>query len=286
MKRIGVTANGSKPRAPEILHRLAAHARQLHLELVTCDGTDALLPGARAVSQAGFADAIDVLVAMGGDGTMLHAARLLEGRDIPLLGVNLGSLGFLTSVTDDRVEAALDALVGGGYSLSHRSTIDAVFHHGGATAGRYRALNDVVIGWGETSRVVTLGITIDGVPVGSFVCDGLIASTPTGSTGHSLSTGGPVVHPESRVILLNPICPHTLSNRPMVIPDDRRISIEVTRSSKRQILVIDGQDHHQIVQGDRLEIASSPHGVRFIHLPGYNYFDVLRQKLHWRSSNV
>lgn len=286
MKRIGVTANGLKPRAPEILHRLAARARELHLELVTCDGTDAILPGARAVPQAAFADSIDVLVAMGGDGTMLHAARLLDGRDIPLLGVNLGSLGFLTSVTDDRVETALDVLVNGGYSLSHRSTIDAVFHHEGRVAGRYRALNDVVIGWGETSRVVTLALAIDGGPVGSFVCDGLIVSTPTGSTGHSLSTGGPVVHPESHVIVLNPICPHTLSNRPMVIPDDRRVAIEVVRSSKRQILVIDGQDHHQIVQGDRLEISRSPQGLRFIHLPGYNYFDVLRQKLHWRSSNV
>lgn len=223
---------------------------------------------------------------MGGDGTMLHAARLLDGHDIPLLGVNLGSLGFLTSVTDDRIETALDVLVQGGYHLSHRSTIDAVFHHEGLAAGACRALNDVVIGWGETSRVVTLGLTIDGAPVGAFVCDGLIVSTPTGSTGHSLSTGGPVVHPESGVIVLNPICPHTLSNRPMVIPDDRRIAIEVIRSSKRQILVIDGQDHHQIVQGDRLEIARSPIGLRFIHLPGYNYFDVLRQKLHWRSSNV
>lgn len=286
MKRIGVTANGSKPRAPEILQRLAARARELRLDLVTCDGTEALLPCARTVPQAAFADAIDVLVAMGGDGTMLHAARLLDGRDIPLLGVNLGSLGFLTSVTDDRVEAALDVLVNGGYSLSHRSTIDAVFHHDGRTAGRYRALNDVVVGWGETSRVVTLGLSIDGVPVGSFVCDGLIVSTPTGSTGHSLSTGGPVVHPESHVIVLNPICPHTLSNRPMVIPDDRHIALEVVRSSKRQILVIDGQDHHQIVQGDRIEFSRSPQGLRFIHLPGYNYFDVLRQKLHWRSSNV
>ncbi len=286
MKRIGVTANGSKPRAPEVLRRLAVHARRLGLDMLTCDGTDALLPGARVISQEEFAASIDVLVALGGDGTMLHAARLLDGHDIPMLGVNLGSLGFLTSVTDDRVEAALDVLVGGGYSLSHRSTIDAVFHHDGKAAGRYRALNDVVIGWGETSRVVTLGLTIDGAPVGSFVCDGLIVSTPTGSTGHSLSTGGPVVHPESNVIVINPICPHTLSNRPMVIPDDRSVSIEVTRSSKRQILVIDGQDHHQIVQGDRLELSRSPLGLRFIHLPGYNYFDVLRQKLHWRSSNV
>lgn len=286
MKRIGVTANGSKPRAPEVLRRFAAHAHTLGLDLVTCDGTAALLPGAHAVPPADFAASIDVLVAMGGDGTMLHAARLLDGHDIPLLGVNLGSLGFLTSVTDDRVEAALDILVQGGYHLSHRSTIDAVFHHEGLAAGTCRALNDVVIGWGETSRVVTLGLAIDGSPVGAFVCDGLIVSTPTGSTGHSLSTGGPVVHPESGVIVLNPICPHTLSNRPMVIPDDRHIAIEVIRSSKRQILVIDGQDHHQIVQGDRIEIARSPLGLRFIHLPGYNYFDVLRQKLHWRSSNV
>lgn len=286
MKRMGVTANISKPRAADILRRLAVHAGKRNLDVVICDETATLLPGIRSVPQMELAAVADVMVAMGGDGTMLRAARMLHGHDIPLLGVNLGSLGFLTGVPDDCIEDAVDHLAEGDCSVSLRSTIEAVLIHDGRAGKPCRALNDIVIGWGESSRVVTLGVSIDGVAVGAFVCDGLIVSTPTGSTGHSLSAGGPVIHPESNVLVLNPICPHTLSHRPMVIPDDRHIVVDVIGSTKRQILVIDGQDSHSILQGDRVEIVRSPHTIRFLHLPGTNYFDVLRQKLHWRGSAV
>ncbi len=150
----------------------------------------------------------------------------------------------------------------------------------------HRALNDVVIGWGESSRVVHLRLRIDGEDVGHYVCDGLIVSTPTGSTGHSLSGGGPIVHPEAPVFVINPICPHTLSHRPMVVPDGSLIEVRIERSSKKQICAIDGQDHCRVLEGDTLLIQRGRRPVRLLHPPGYSYFDLLRRKLHLRGSTV
>ncbi len=286
MTRIGVTANLGKPLAAEALRRLADAARRWNAMLVTCDETGPQLPSAERVAPEEFADHLDLLMALGGDGTMLHAARLLCGRDVPLLGVNLGGLGFLTSVTFDRMEEAVRLFLEGRCRISLRRTLEAELYHAGRRAGTYRALNDVVVGWGSTSRIVTLSLTIDDVPVGSFVCDGLIVSTPTGSTGHSLSAGGPIVHPEAAVFVINPICPHSLSNRPMVVADTHTLTIESVRSSKEQIFVVDGQDHHAFRQGDRVVIRRGSATLRFVQLPEYNYFEVLREKLGWRSSNL
>ncbi len=286
MKTVGVTANCEKPDAAAALRRTAAAARRLGLTLATCDHTAKYLPRAAQVRPAIFPRRIEALLALGGDGTMLRAMRLLNGADVPLLGVNLGSLGFLTSVAEEQLEAAMEALAEGQVRESRRTVAEARVHRGARAYGPYRALNDVVIGWGESSRVVTLRLRIDDQEVGQYVCDGLIVSTPTGSTGHSLSGGGPIVAPEAPVFVINPICPHTLSHRPLVVPDSSRLEIEVERSTKRQLFVIDGQDHHQILQGDRVEIERAATPVRLLHLPDYSYFSLLRQKLHLRGSAV
>ncbi len=287
MKTIGVTVNIGKARATETLARLVVGARARGLALVACDEPTAeRLPGAERGAPGKLGGRLDVLMSLGGDGSVLHAYRLLEGADVPLLGVNLGSLGFLTSVADDALDQALDALAADACEVSVRTAAACVLTREGRVLGRYRALNDVVIGWGETSRMVVLDLRVNGEEVGQYACDGLIVSTPTGSTGHSLSAGGPVVHPESPVFAINPICPHTLSHRPMIVPDGSRLDIAVVESSKRQLFVIDGQDHHNITQGDRVSIARAEPSVRFLHLPGYRYFSVLRQKLHWRGSSL
>lgn len=286
MKRIGVLANCGKPDAPAVLRRLAERARALGFELVTCDETATLLGEAVGRRVRHFRDQIDVLLALGGDGTMLHAVRLLDGVDVPVLGVNLGSLGFLTSVAEEHMERALDALAQGTYSVSDRSVAECRLIKNGREAGSYRALNDVVIGWGASSRVVTLRICLDQEEVGSYRCDGLIVSTPTGSTGHSLSGGGPILHPEAPVFVINPICPHTLGHRPLVVSNLASIVIEVKESVKQQLLVVDGQEQLEIEKGDRVEIRKTPAGIRFIHMPGYSYFALLRQKLQWRGSYV
>jgi NAD+ kinase len=286
VKRVGVVANVRKPDAADALRRLSAKARERGMRLVACDETADGLPDADRAAPEAFASRIDLLIALGGDGTMLHAARMLDGADVPLLGVNLGSLGFLTSVTEDELERALEIVAAGRHTESYRTVALARLLRDGGSRGPYRALNDIVVGWGENSRVVTLDLTVSGAPVGTYVCDGLIVSTPTGSTGHSLSAGGPVIHPECPVFEVIPICPHTLSHRPMVVPHDVLIEIRVARSSKRQLLVIDGQEHQDVVEGDRIAIERAPRPVRFVHLPGHAYFSVLRQKLHWRGSSL
>ena len=285
MKTIGVLANCRKPEAAEILRRLSSKAAERGLQLVTCNEAGRLLAQSVRVSNRTFAQKIDVLLALGGDGTMLKAVRALQGRDIPVLGVNIGSLGFMTSVTQDNLERAIDVLVKGNYTTSTRAIAECRLMRRSKKIGEYRALNDVAIGWGNSSRVVNLELSIDGESVTSYVCDGMIVSTPTGSTGHSLSAGGPILHPETPVFVINLICPHTLSNRPVVISDRSVVSVRVVETAKKLLLSVDGQEEQSIVAGDRLEIRRSVKGVRFIHLPGYSYFSVLRQKLHWRGSS-
>ena len=145
---------------------------------------------------------------------------------------------------------------------------------------------NIVLGWGASSRIVTLKLSIDGEPVGSFMCDGMMVSTPTGSTGHSLSAGGPILHPGIGGFGINVICPHTLSSRPLVVPNSSLIEVEVVNAAKELILSIDGQDEYKMEQGGRIAIRRSPHPVQFLQLPGLSYFSVLAQKLHWRGSSL
>lgn len=288
MKRIGIIANCRKEHAPGVLAVVSRKAEALGLVLVACDETGDHLPNAERVNPDSFGNRIDALMALGGDGTMLRAVRLLGGADKPVIGVNLGSLGFMTSVTEEQADRAVDALASGTFEVSERSMLDCRVTRKGAKQGAYTALNDVVIGWGTSSRVIVLDVSVNGEDVTSYVCDGLIVSTPTGSTGHSLSAWGPIMHPESPVILLNVICPHTLSARPLVLPEKCDIAVRVAQipAKKTLLLSADGQGELPLEQGDVVEVRRHPQRVRFIHLRDYSYFSVLRQKLHWRGSNT
>jgi NAD+ kinase len=285
MKTIGVVANRAKPQSKTVLAQLAATAQRLGLRLVATPDTARLLPRARRTTAARFGRGLDAVLALGGDGTLLCAARLVERSETPILGINLGNLGFLTSATVDELDAGLELLAGGGYRISPRTVIEVTVQRGGRKLGAFRALNDVVAGWGRSSRITTFAVEVDGESITSYRCDGLIVSTPTGSTGHSLSAGGPILHPEAAVILLNVICPHTLSARPIVLPDRSRLTITVADASKPLLLSVDGQEELQLEQGDRLTVRRSPRSVGLIHLPGYRYFGVLRQKLQWSGSS-
>jgi NAD+ kinase len=169
---------------------------------------------------------------------------------------------------------------------STRSIAECEVASGDSAAGAYRALNDVVLAWGASSRLATLTLAIDGEVVTTYACDGLVVSTPTGSTGHSLSAGGPILHPETPAFVVSVICPHALSHRPLVIPDHAVMTVELTACPKQLLLSVDGQEEVSVSQGDRLEVRKSEKGVRFIHPPEYSYFSVLRQKLGWRGSSV
>ena len=241
------------------------------------------MPGIKAIKSGHSAAKIDVLLALGGDGTMLRAARYLAGRDVPVLGVNLGGLGFLTSVTQQELDRALQVLRDGNFSTTTRAIVECNVYRGKKRIGKFRALNDVVVGWGSSSRINTVAVTMDGEQVASYTCDGLIVSTPTGSTGHSVAAGGPILHPESPCLVMTIICPHTLSNRPLVVSDRSVITVQLVKTTQKLLLSVDGEEECEVRQGDLFEIRRSPRSVRFIHLPGYSYFAVLRQKLLWRG---
>ncbi|MEI6808479.1 MAG: NAD(+)/NADH kinase [bacterium] len=283
MKRIGVTANCGKPRAAEVLKHLADVAGKHGLELIA-DETAAGLLNCKSVPFDKLCDQVDALMALGGDGTMLKAVRELNGRDKPVIGVNIGGLGFLTTVAEEELDQALDCLASGKFSTSIRAVAEARLVRNNVEISTYRGLNDVVIHRGPSGRIVTLDVAIENETGTSYLCDGLIVSTPTGSTGHSLSAGGPIITPDTSAFVISLICPHTLSSRPMVVPDQSRISITASKSSGDLLLSVDGQVGEPLLTGDCVTVRRSDKGVRFIHLPGYSYFSVLRQKLHWRGS--
>lgn len=285
MKAIGVVANCAKAEAPDVLRRLAAKAKALKLRVYSFGETAKLIPGCTHIDHAKIAGKVDMLIAVGGDGTMLQAAHLLYQSQTPLLGINLGFLGFLTGVGQGGLELALEYLVAGNFSISERTAISCTLWRGGQKLGESRAINDVVIGWGQSTRIITFDVTVDGEPVTSYRCDGLIVATPTGSTAHSLSVNGPIVHPETPALLINVISPHSLTARPVIIPQQHVVGITVAESHNQLLGSVDGQEHYKLREGDRLVVRTSPDKVRFVQLPGYNYFDVLRQKLNWRGSS-
>lgn len=285
MKTLGVIANCSKERAANVLKKLADSAEALGLKLHASGETAQLLPGAPNEPFLEIFDSVDAVVVLGGDGTMLMAVRELHGLHKPLIGVNIGSLGFMTSVAEADLSAALECLRDETFIVSNRTVADCVVTHSGGEE-QYCALNDVVITSGPSSRITTLDVAVSGASLTSYVCDGLIVSTPTGSTGHSLSAGGPILTPEARAFVISPICPHTLSSRPLVVPDSSEISIGLGHHSGQAHLSVDGQVGLMLSHGDRVVVRRCDHYVRFLHLPDYDYFEVLRRKLRWRGSNV
>jgi NAD+ kinase len=286
MKKIGVIVNTKRPRADGVLAELRRLATDHGFQLYAEDAAMAETLGAVHLPVESIAKEVDVALALGGDGTVLYTARALHGSNIPILGINLGSLGFLTSVGDTEMAAALDAIADNSCKVSARDVAECRIFHKGSPVGGKPALNDIVLGWGASSRIVTLKLSIDGEPVGSFMCDGMMVSTPTGSTGHSLSAGGPILHPGIGGFGINVICPHTLSSRPLVVPHSSLIEIEVVNAAKELILSIDGQDEYRMEQGGRIEVRRSPHQVRFLQLADHSYFSVLAKKLHWRGSSL
>lgn len=284
MKKIGVIVNPKRPRADDILCELRALAKQHAITLYAEDAEMAEILDATHLPIQDFSKEVEAVLAMGGDGTVLYAARALYGASIPIMGINLGSLGFLTSVSDADMAKALESMLMETCIASPRELAECRIYRSGKEVGVNPALNDVVLGWGASSRIVTLELLIDGESVASFMCDGMMVSTPTGSTGHALSSGGPILHPEVAGFGVNVICPHTLSSRPLVIPHSCEIEIRIVQTAKELILSIDGQDEYRMEQGDHIHIKRSAYPIPFLQLPGFSYFSVLAQKLHWRGS--
>jgi NAD+ kinase len=223
----------------------------------------------------------DLVIVLGGDGTLLSIARRYAGST-PILGVNLGYLGYLTEVGRDALYPALLEILGGRYSLEARTLLEATLESPGAAPKRYLALNDVVIAKTAPSRIIELELTVDGKPLSRYRADGLVVSTPTGSTAYNLSAGGPILHPQLPVTVLTPICPHTLTLRPLVLPDSATIEIRLVTPSEMVFLTVDGQEGDELAAGDRVRIHRHARAVQLVRTAEpRSIFEGLRSKLHW-----
>lgn len=228
-----------------------------------------------------LANDADLVVVLGGDGTLIHAARVLRGRSAPILGVNLGSLGFMTEVRQDEFFDILAEVLAGRFKVDSRMKLSCRLWRGADLILEDEVLNDVVINKGALARIAAHETIIDSEYVTTYYSDGIIVATPTGSTAYSLSAGGPIVHPALDSVIVSPICSHALTPRPIVVPPDRTIQISLKSETVDVYLTLDGQSGHALQSGDRIEVQRSPHRTFLIRNPRMGYFAILRQKLHW-----
>ena len=223
----------------------------------------------------------DLIVVLGGDGTMISTARLTADREILVLGINYGSLGYLTEFRIEEMFDALEKILAGNYEIDRRVMLDAELKRDGKVIEKGRVLNDVVINKSALARIIEVEVKLNDLFVNSFRADGLIVSTPTGSTAYSLSAGGPILYPSMNALVITPICPFTLTNRPIVIPDDDAIEINLKNENEGVVLTLDGQIGYQMKTGDTVSIRKSTTNFNLVRPPNRNYFDVLRNKLKW-----
>jgi NAD+ kinase len=225
----------------------------------------------------------DLVVVIGGDGTMLNIARTFAPFDTTLVGVNLGRLGFLTDIPLDAMCETIDAILNGNYSVEERMLLSAEIYSEGARRFQVLAFNDVVVSKGAKGGMIEFDVHIDGQFAYTLRSDGIIVASPTGSTAYALSSGGPILHPSVKVMALVPVCPHTLSNRPIAVSSDATVEITM-RSAPDALAHFDNHSHFALREEDRLVVRRFDHGMRLLHPPGYSYYHMLREKLHWSES--
>lgn len=284
-RTIALIGKYKSPEVAESLLTLADFLRGRGIEVLVEEETAALAGagGFPVVAYAGIGARADLAIVLGGDGSMLAAARRLAESDVPLVGVNQGRLGFMTDLARGDMLAGVGQLLEGRFSSEQRFLLEAAVSRGAQEVFRTRALNDVVVNKGDLGRMIEFAVAIDGEFLYNQRSDGLIVATPTGSTAYALSANGPILHPAVPGIALVPLCPHALSNRPITIGDDRRIEIHLHAPHQARVHA-DGQEKFDLEPGDRVAIARSPRSIRFLHPPGYSYFAMLREKLHWSET--
>jgi NAD+ kinase len=281
MKKIAVFAKVHDPRcqdvAGELFRWLKEHDYEPLLESHLSRHMDC--PG---VDSAEIAAQADLVVVLGGDGTLISTVRILGERNVPILAVNLGSLGFITEITLDELYPALEKCLAGDFRISERLMLQAVVERNNREMASHLVLNDVVINKGALARIVDLKTKVNCFDLTTFKADGLIISTPTGSTGYSLSAGGPIIAPSMNCIVITPICPHTLTNRPLVIDADAMVTVMVKSLDDEDVfLTLDGQVGLELKSGDVIHVSRSGHCARLVISERRDYFEILRTKLKW-----
>lgn len=277
---VGLVVKRNRVEAEALARDVAARLRRHDVEVLV-EPAMAGIEGVRGVDKAAMVANADLVIVLGGDGTLLSVARLVGTRELRVLGINLGGLGFLTEVPTAEALAAIDRVFAGEYRLDRRTTLAVRVRRRAAVIAESQVLNDAVINKSALARIIDLRTSVDGKYLCVYKADGLIVSTPTGSTAYSLSAGGPVVHPAVGVTVLSPICPHTLAQRPLVVPETALVEVELQAPDQEVVLTLDGQEGIPLVDGDVVEIAKSPHSVALVRTGGEGFLSVLREKLHW-----
>jgi NAD+ kinase len=280
IKTVGLVVKRDRPEALKIARTLTRYLRSKH-KTPLADAETAKKIGAEAVERHHLADRADLIVVLGGDGTLLGVARLVASQGIPILGVNLGGLGFLTEVTIKEARNALARVLAGDFAVDRRIMLEAIVERASEQLAQpFQAFNDVVVSKGPLGRMLQLDVIANHKPFCSYRADGLIVATPTGSTAYALAAGGPIVYPTLGAIVLAPICPHTLSNRPVVLPDSYEIEIHVKAPDHDTTFTVDGQESAQLGPADIIKIHRGRHAVSLIR-SAHPYFEIWRDKLHW-----
>ncbi len=280
MKKIGIICKPGRPEPPDILRDLLPWLRQRGHETFVDSETASVLD-IRGFSRPEIAALVDVVFVLGGDGTMLSVSRLVAHAGIPILGINLGGMGFITEINRNEIREAVERVVSDRFSVEERLMLNAAVRRSGEKVSAYTVLNDVVINKGALARIIDMETFINGTYVTTFKADGLIISTPTGSTAYSLAAGGPIIYPTLDSIVLTPICSHTLTNRPLVLPHDVEIEVTLKTLSEDVYLTLDGQVGFSLRMDDALEISRSAFKTRLIVPDERDYFKILRTKLKW-----
>ncbi len=281
MKRIGIFAKRHHKDAIGLAEEVVAWLVKRKIEVFVDEPLAKAMSGVQGYPGQAIPPMVDMVVVLGGDGTLLSVARLIGDLRTPILGVNLGSLGFLTEITRAELFPMLEQVVKGKFSVSERMRLLAIVRRDGKEVARYRVLNDVVINKGALARIIDMEAWIDDAYLTTFKSDGLIVSTPTGSTGYNLAAGGPIIYPGNHCHVLSPICPHTLTNRPIVVSDEAMIRIQVKSKDEDVVFTADGQEGMPLQCDDVVELRKSNHCTLLIKSPSKDYFEVLRTKLRW-----
>ncbi|MEK7845407.1 MAG: NAD(+)/NADH kinase [Nitrospinota bacterium] len=281
IKKVGIIAKTQHRMAGESLKKISGWLKDRGIEVYMDKDTSGVIGEKSYYKRAEIPSLAGLIIVLGGDGTLLSVARLIEERDVPILGVNLGSLGFLTEIGMDELYPVLENVIRGDFTVENRIMLDVFIYREGKMVANYCALNDVVINRGALARIVYLEIKINGLYVTTYRSDGLIIATPTGSTAYSLAAGGPIVYPTMNAMILSPICPHTLTNRPIVIPDDVKIEINLITPDEDALATLDGQVGYSLNYRDSIEVKKAKNTIKLIQSPGKNYYEVLRKKLKW-----
>jgi len=284
IKKIGIIANIEKEKSSEYTILLKDWAQKREVQVFLEEGIAGKIGESTGLDRRKLASQVDLLVVFGGDGTLLRTVRFVSEYDIPIVGINLGEFGYLTEVNLNEMFDALELIFKGEFQTEKRMMLDITIHLGKVTVRQESILNDVVITRGNLSRILDLETTVNEKYLTTFRADGIIISTPTGSTAYSLSAGGPIVFPEQDSFVINPICPHTLTNRPIIIPDNAEIKVILWSKEQGATLTLDGQVSYTMKSGDSMVIKKSRFVTNLVSSPHRDYMEILRTKLGWGGS--